>query len=118
MADPSGRASGEPKAIPGATLSLFAVAFTELRRDLRQLTASRWEESVRRRAEELSSTLGQACQRMGLTGLQPFLRSITNLARLSRADAIPLLPALREKFDVLEREVEARLPRRSLQVRS
>ena len=117
MADPSGPAPGESKAIPGATLSLFAVAFAELRRDLRQLADSRWNEALRRRAEELASALAQACQRMGLVGLQPFLRSLTNLTRLPRADALLLLPALREKFEVLGREVEARLPRRTRRFR-
>src|SRR5581483_8370376 len=89
MADPTRPAPGEPRPIPDATLSLFAVALVELRRDLRQLVDSRWNEAVRRRAEELSSTLGQACQRMGLAGLQPFLRSLTNLTRVPRADALP-----------------------------
>jgi hypothetical protein len=118
MANPSGTAPEESKPIPGATLSLFAVALVELRKDLRQLIDSRWNEAVRRRAEELSSTLGQACQRMGLVGLQPFLRSLTNLTRVPRADALLLLPALREKFEVLGREVEARLPRRTRRFRS
>jgi len=117
MADPTRPAPGEPRPIPDATLSLFAVALVELRRDLRQLVDSRWNEAVRRRAEELSSTLGQACQRMGLAGLQPFLRSLTNLTRVPRADALPLLPSLREKFEALGQEVEERLPRRTRRFR-
>ena len=113
MASPSGRAPREPNAVPGAALSLFAVALAELRRDLQLLVESRWNESVRRRAEELSTALAQACVRSGLRELQPRLRALTNHTRLSRVDALPVLPALREKFATLTREAEALLPRRA-----
>ena len=113
MTGPSGPAPREPRPVPGSTLSLFAVALAELRRDLRRLLDSRWDEPVRRRAEELSTALAQACVRSGLRELQPRLRALTNLTRLSRVDALPVLPALREKFGTLTREAEALLPRRA-----
>ena len=113
MAGTSGSAPRDPNSIPGATLSLIAVCLSELRRDLRRLGESRWDEPVRRRAEELSSTLFQACQRQGLKELLPLLRATTNLTRLSRADALPVLQALREKFDSLMKDLEAQLPKRS-----
>ncbi|HLY75260.1 MAG TPA: hypothetical protein VKU80_14160 [Planctomycetota bacterium] len=113
MVGMSGSAPNERPPIPGATLSLIAVAFSELRRDLRQLLDSNWDEPVRRRAEELSQALALVCQRRGLDTLRTLLRSTGHLARLSRSDAIPLLPALREKFESLMREIELGLPKRS-----
>jgi hypothetical protein len=112
MAGLSGSAPRPGKPIPGATLSLFAVAFLELRRDLSRLVASRWDEPMRRRAEELSTALAQACQRQGLQDLGPLFRALANLTRVSRADAIPILPALKEKFESLTRDVESLLPKR------
>lgn len=99
--------------IPGATLSLIAVAFSELRRDVDDLLDSRWAEPVRRRAEELSSVLAKACARQGLDDLEPILRAVHHLARLHKTSALPVLPALREKFDSLLRTIERQLPKRS-----
>jgi hypothetical protein len=90
--------------ISGAYLSLIAVSFSELRQDLRHLIESRWAEPVRRRAEELSSTLARACERQHLPDLGAVARSLANLTRLSRANALPVRPALGEKFDLLTRE--------------
>jgi hypothetical protein len=86
----------ERKAVSGAFASLISIAASELRRDLRLLLDSGWNESVRRRAHELSSTLADACRRQGLDDLQPYLRSTTNLTRISRADAMPVMPARRD----------------------
>ena len=113
MAAMSGNAPRERKYISQATLSLFSLALSELGRDVRRLVESRWDEPVRRRAEELSGTLFEACSRQGLEDLMPLLRAVTHLTRLSKADAIPLLPALREKFGTLLRKVETLLPKRS-----
>lgn len=112
MAGLSGGAPRPGKPIPGATLSLFAVAFSELRRDLGLLLESRWDEPVRRRAEELSTALAQACQRQGLQPPGPLFRALANLTRVPKADALPLLPALREKIESLIRDLEAVLPKR------
>lgn len=90
--------------ISGAYLSLIAVSFSELRQDLRHLIESTWAEAVRRRAEELSSTLARACERQSLTELAAVARSLANLSRLSRANALPIQAALREKFDALLRD--------------
>jgi hypothetical protein len=109
----SGRAPRERRPLSDATLALIAVAFSELRDDVRRLLDSKWDEPVRRRAEELSSTLAQACQRQGLDDLVTFLRPAVNLTRLSKATAMPVLPALREKFDLLLRETQSRLSKRS-----
>ena len=106
-----GMSEGSPH-IPGATRSLIAVAFSELRGDLRQLLDSNWDEPVRRRAEELSEALAMVCQRQSLHTLRTLLRSTNHLTRLSRSDALPLLPALREKFESLMREIERGLPNR------
>ena len=113
MAAMSGSAPREPKYISQATLSLFALALSELGRDVRRLVESRWDEPVRRRAEELSGTLLEACRRQGLEDLVPLLRAVTHLTRLSKEDAIPLLPALREKFGTLLKKIETALPKRS-----
>ena len=113
MAGMSGSAPRERQPFSGATLSLMAVAFSELRADLRRLLDSNWDESVRRRAEELSGALAMVCQRHGLDTLRTLLRSTSHLTRLSRCDAIPLLPALREKFESLIHEIVAVLPKRS-----
>jgi len=112
----AGMSGGTPRNHPhlsGAALSLIAVAFSELRRDLRQLLDSNWDEPVRRRAEELSQALALVCQRQGLDTLRTLFRSTGHLTRLSRSDATPLLPDLREKFDSLMREIELGLPKRS-----
>jgi hypothetical protein len=113
MVGMSAGAPRERKRISGAFASLVAIAHSELRRDLRLLLDSGWNESVRRRAHELSATLAQACQRQGLDELQPYLRSTTNLTRISKADAMPVMPALKEKLESLLREIETRLPKRS-----
>lgn len=101
----------KPRSLSGTTRSLIAVAFSELRGDVRRLLDSSWDEPVRRRAEELSSVLAQACERQGLDALVKPLRSAANLARLSKSTAMPVLPALREKFDALIQEIQSLLPR-------
>jgi hypothetical protein len=112
----AGMSENAPRRSPhlsGATRSLIAVGFAELRRDLQRLLDSNWDEPVRRRAEELSSALAMACQHPELDTLRTLLRSTTHLTRLSRSDAIPLFPALREKFESLIGAIESRLPKRS-----
>lgn len=113
MAGISGSAPREPKRIASAFASLISVAFSELRRDLRELLRSRWDEAVRRRAEELSGVLAQACQRQGLEDLASSLRAVHNLARLPKASALPVLPALCVKLESLLKDIGARLPDRS-----
>ena len=103
------RAPGEANKKPGAFLSLVAVSLSELRRDLAHLHESVWSESVRRRADELASTLADACERQNLQDLVAVLRPISNLARLSRSNALPILSELRREFDGLLREAEKRL---------
>ena len=111
MAGMSASAPRDRQELPEATLSLVALAYSELRGDVRRLLVSRWEESVRRRAEELSTALDGACRRQDRPDLARLFRSITNLARLSRVDAILVLPALREKVELLMREIETFLPK-------
>lgn len=106
-------ASEDDRKISGAYRSLIAVAFSELSRDLRHLAEGGWEEPVRRRALELASTLADACERQGLEALAGHARAAANLARLSKADVAPILPALRSKFDALNREIEKSLSRAS-----
>ena len=113
MVGMSGSAPRQQRSISGATLSLIAVAFSELRGDLRYLLDSGWDEPVRRRAEELASTLSKACLRQGLDDLMILFRSTANLTRLSRANALPVLPALEEKLESLMREIQTQLPKRS-----
>ena len=89
--------------ISGAYLSLIAVSFSELRKDLAHLIESSWAEPVRRRAEELSSTLTRACARQELDDLAAAARALANLTRISRANALPVLSALGDKFQDLMR---------------
>lgn len=103
----------EGKRISGATLSLIAVAFSELRRDTLLLVESGWAEPVRRRAHELASTLAEACDRHGLREVAGHSRSVANLARLTKANAAPLTSDLRDKFDELHREAQRLLDRHS-----
>jgi hypothetical protein len=103
------RGPGDAKRKPGAFLSLVAVSLSELRRDLVHLHESVWSEPVRRRADELASTLADACDRQGLQDLVVLLRPISNLTRLSRSNALPVLTELRREFDGLLREAEKRL---------
>jgi len=112
MAGMSGSAPREQRSVSGATLSLIAVAFSELRGDLRYLLDSGWDEPVRRRAEELAFVLSKACLRQGLDDLTVFFRSTANLTRLSRANALPVLPALEEKLESLMRDIQIHLPKR------
>jgi len=113
MAGIPGSAPRERKAISEAYLSLIAVAFSELRRDLRDLIETEWEESIRRRAEELTITLSQACQRQKLDDLVKLLRYVANLTRVSRENALPILPELKEKFESLIGGIQTALSRRS-----
>lgn len=99
--------------ISGAFLSLLAVSFSELRRDLALLLESDWAEPVRRRADELAATLVEACDREGLGEVAAQARSLAHLARMSRAQALPLQSAVREKVDELLREVQRQLSRQS-----
>jgi hypothetical protein len=103
------RAPGEEHRKSGAFLSLIGVSLSELRRDLVHLHDSVWSEAVRRRAHELASTLADACEREGLQDLAAVVRPISNLARLSRSNALPILSELRHEFDGLLREAEQRL---------
>jgi hypothetical protein len=95
--------------ISGAYLSLIDVSFSELRKDLVLLVESRWAEAVRRRADELSSTLAKACARQQLEEVAAVARALANLTRISRANALPILPAMKEKFDLLMREATSLL---------
>ena len=99
--------------ISGAYLSLIAVSFSELRKDLQLLIESGWAEPVRRRADELASTLAEACDRQRLKDVALLARSLANLSRLSKAKARPVQSALREKFDELLREVQRLLAAQS-----
>ena len=107
------RGPREPRRRSGAFLSLVAVSLSELRRDLDHLHQSAWSEAVRRRADELASTLADACERQSLEDLVVILRPISNLARLTRSNALPILTELRREFDGLLREAEKRLSRHS-----
>jgi len=113
MAGIPGSAPRERKTISEAYLSLIAVAFSELRRDLRDLVETGWEESIRRRAEELAITLSQACHRQKLEDLVKLLRYVANLTRVTRENAMPILPELKEKFESLIGQIQTALSRRS-----
>lgn len=105
----------EPRKVSRAHLSLIAVSFSELRKDLRLLFETRWADAVRRRAEELSSVLAEACERQGLREVARLGRSLTGLTRLTAAQALPLESDLREKFELLLRQAEARLAEQAKQ---
>jgi len=109
---PQGRTVPVPPApgrIPAAYLSLISVSFYQLKRDLERLLQSGWDEAERRRAEELAGAMTDACVRQGLTDVVWFTRSLTRLTRLSRAQALPIRPAIREKFGILLREGDRQL---------
>src|SRR5690242_1608928 len=101
-----GRMSGHAPKVSRAYLSLMAVSLSELRKDMILLHETGWPEAVRRRAEELASTLAHAFERQGLRELARIGRSMTSLTRLTSAQALPLLEDLREKFDLLLRQAE------------
>jgi hypothetical protein len=107
------RGPGEANRRSGAFLSLVAVSLSELRRDLAHLNESGWSEPVRRRADELASTLADACERQGLADLAAVVRPMSNLSRLRKAKALPILNELRHEFDGLLREAEKRLAKYS-----
>jgi hypothetical protein len=97
--------------VPKAYVSLISLCFSELRKDMRDLVRSGWEESVRRRAHELAVTLTAACERQGLADLAGLARSLAGLARLSRSQALPLRAALREKSEALLQEAALKISR-------
>ena len=107
------RTPGEPNRKPGAFLSLIALSLSELRRDLRHLNDSGWSEPVRRRADELASTLADACERQGLSELAGLVRPMANLTRLTKAKAVPILAELRRELDGLMRDAETQLAKHS-----
>ena len=111
-AQPPG-ARGPKTPISGAFLSLIAVSLSELRRDLSHLVDSGWDEPLRRRADELASTLTLACDRQGLAEVAAATRALANLARLPKAKALPVRRALPEKFDALLRDAEKGLAQHS-----
>src|SRR3954471_15795196 len=95
------RPAAAPVRIPAAYLSLIEVSFYQLKRDLDRLLLSGWDEAERLRAEELAATLTDACVRQGLSDVVCFPRSLTRLPRLTRAQALPIRPAIREKVAIL-----------------
>jgi hypothetical protein len=95
--------------VPEAALSLIAVAFSELRRDVSLLLESAWAEPVRRRAEELATTLADACDRRGLSDACLAARSLANLARLRAEQVRPIQSALSQKLDELLRSAQRHL---------
>lgn len=99
--------------VPGAVISLVSVALSELRRDLSLLLSSGWDERVRRRAENLASTLMDACDRQGLGEISAALRALIHLTRVSAATALPLRGALRRKFRALLVQADVHLAARS-----
>jgi hypothetical protein len=101
--------SPAPAGIPAAYLSLISVSFYQLKQDLERLLRSGWDEAERIRAEELASTMTDACVRQGLTDVVWFTRSLTRLTRLSRAQVLPIRPAIREKVGILLREGDRQL---------
>ena len=103
---PTARPAAAPARIPAAYLSLIEVSFYQLKRDLDRLLLSGWDEAERLRAEELAATLTDACVRQGLSDVVWFTRSLTRLTRLTRAQALPIRPAIREKVAILLREGE------------
>jgi len=98
--------------IPGAVLSLVGVALTELKHDLDRLLTD-WDEGVRRRAEELASTLAAACDRQGLPDVAAVARALCHLTHLSPATAAPLRIALKRKFRTLLVQADRRLAMRA-----
>ena len=106
---PTARPAAAPARIPAAYLSLIEVSFYQLKRDLDRLLLSGWDEAERLRAEELAATLTDACVRQGLSDVVWFTRSLTRLTRLSRAQVLPIRPAIREKVGILLREGDRQL---------
>jgi len=113
MSGPTPQVPEERKPISGVYLSLIAISFSELRKDATHLLESGWAEPVRRRAEELSTTLVRACARQGLHDLAKVARILANLTQLSRANALPIQAALAEKIDALMRDVSKLLAEQS-----
>src|SRR5262249_21261618 len=107
------RDPGEKKRRPSAFLSLVAISLHELRRDLTHLYESGWDEPIRRRADELATTLADACERQGMAELAGLIRPVANLARLPKAKAILVLAELRREFDGLLRDAETQLAKHS-----
>ena len=106
---PTAKPAAAPARIPAAYLSLIEVSFYQLKRDLDRLLLSGWDEAERLRAEELAATLTDACVRQGLSDVVWFTRSLTRLTRLSRAQVLPIRPAIREKVGILLREGDRQL---------
>jgi hypothetical protein len=100
-------------AVPGAVISLVGVALSELRRDLNQLLSSGWDERIRRRAEELASTLIDACEQHGLREISALVRALSSMTRISAATALPLLGGLRRKFRTLLVQADIHLAART-----
>ena len=109
-------ASRERRSIPAAAHSRIALGLSELGRNFRLLLDSAWSEPLRRRAEDLSEVLAEACEFHGLQTLTRLLRVAGHLAQLPRAQALPLQAALRAKIESLLREMSKALPRRTLRI--
>ena len=93
-------------------LSLAWLVLSELRRDLTELIDAAWDETVRRRAEELACAFQEACERQGLSELAGIALALTSLTQLSRTTALPIRSALRVKFRDLLRKADQLLAAR------
>lgn len=110
---PRARAPEARPALPGAFLSLVHLSLSELRGDAGRLIESGWDERLRGRPLELARALAEACHRQGLADLARIARSLSALAALSRAEALPLAVDLRRKFRELFALAETVLSRQT-----
>src|SRR5437762_2922512 len=99
--------------VTSSFLSLAWLALSELRGDLAELVDSAWDETVRRRAEELSGAFRQACERQALSDLAGVALALSSLTQLSRTTALPIRSALRVKFRDLLRKADQLLAART-----
>jgi hypothetical protein len=80
---------------PRALMPLISICLSELRRDVDQLTRSRWARVPLARARELIGILEEACARQQLDSLESLFRSMRGLVNVAREEALPILPEIR-----------------------
>jgi hypothetical protein len=83
--------------LPGFVQNLPG-ALVELRRSLRELLETFWDESCRNRVCEQASALAQAAKLQGLIRIFTLSRALASICFISREDALPIRKEIGEKL--------------------
>ena len=105
-------AAPHPEGHSSDFIPVFTKARSALESAVQDLLSGDWEEGSRSRAHEMAVALRQAARNASWWETEGALRVIESLLALSRSEALPIRPAVREKllelFGVLKKAPASR----------